>query len=256
MKLFSILSLPFIFFTTIHAQESDQPADPQGFDPLGQNAVQINTPAYVLFEIEFIELTLAQLSELTYGAGLLKSNDTLRKEVQELITNDKAKVAQSALISARPGELCRLESSTSFIYPTEYDPAEVPDVKVSGSAVVKEVEATGPTPTAFEERPVGFTIEMSAKLGAGDPSYISIDLECDWLSYEGTIDWTTWTDKRGTANISMPKFYNNSIKTSATLRSGKYELLATLSPKNEKSEMDPNKKYIVFVRAIRKQVGR
>jgi len=255
MKITSLLFPSLLFFSPLTAQEEIQD-ERLGFDPLGANNPAPDLPKQVLVQIEFIELEHTKMSELLYGKGILKTGNTLRQEVQELIKNGEAKVAESSIIVARPGEEARVESAKHLIYPTEYDPPEVPDIKLSGNAKAPDIEATGPTPTAFEERPVGFTFIIEPNLGyaAGDRS-ISLDMNPEWTSYEGTIDWSTWADKRGTANVSMAQFYSLRMETAMTLLDGRYFLAGSLTPKNEKGFTNPDKKYMIFVRAIIKTLG-
>jgi len=88
-------------------------------------------------------------------------------------------------VVARPGETARIEVVRQFIYPTDYDPPQIPNNIGGGNidgggdvASFSIVPITPATPTAFEERPTGVILEVTPDVGQGaDKQTISLDLE-------------------------------------------------------------------------------
>jgi len=71
-------------------------------------------------------------------------------------------------VVARPGETARIEVVRQFIYPTDYDPPQIPNNIGGGNiggdgdvASFSIVPITPATPTAFEERPTGVILEVT-----------------------------------------------------------------------------------------------
>ncbi len=154
-------------------------------------------------------------------------------------------VMNAPTILARPGESARIEVVRQFIYPTEYDPPEIPDnigggnnnnaaAGGIGAGGVQVIPITPATPTAFEERPTGVILEILPKVGEGaDKRTISLDLEPEIVEFEGFINYgspiqavaqdafgnpiqVTVTENR----IEMPVFSRRSIRTGLTIFDG------------------------------------
>lgn len=152
-------------------------------------------------------------------------------------------VMNAPTILARPGEQARIEVVRQFIYPTEYDPPEIPD-NINGGGNNNNIPGTGgnvqvipitpATPTAFEERPTGVILEITPKVGEGpNKRTISLDLEPEIVEFEGFINYGSpiqaiATDALGnpvqitvTENrIEMPVFSRRSVKTGLTIFDG------------------------------------
>ena len=76
-------------------------------------------------------------------------------------------------VTARSGQKATIEVIREFIYPTEYEPPELPQGGGGGGgggggAVVIPAIATPATPTAFEMRATGVTLEIEPTIGAND----------------------------------------------------------------------------------------
>ena len=159
-------------------------------------------------------------------------------------------IMNAPTVLARPGETARIEVVRQFIYPTEYDPPEIPDNIGGGGGngnngnnggggggganQFQVVPITPATPTAFEERPTGVILEVEPKLGNGaDRRTISLDLEPEIVEFEGFINYgspiqalavdalgnpvqITVTENR----IEMPVFSKRSVKTGLTIFDG------------------------------------
>ncbi len=122
-------------------------------------------PVNVLIQHEWIQLSNKQASILLFGDKLDRPGPEIRKEVETLIAEKKATIVNSSTMLAYSKYTVRTETVLQDIYPTEYDPPES-----TGSKILP------PTPTAFEERPVGLVIEVVANISA-DRKYIDLDQE-------------------------------------------------------------------------------
>lgn len=100
-------------------------------------------------------------------------------------------------VLTKPGQLARLEQVREFIYPTEYDPPEIPN-DVSGNIQIGNViflapwdgrfPATPATPTAFETRKLGKVIEVEPTVGADNKS-VNVNILADFSDFVGFINY-------------------------------------------------------------------
>ncbi len=221
------------------------------FDPTGKDA-ELSLPRHVRTQVEYIELSLEDMTALMADPTATKNDTILRQRVTKLIKAQKAKIIESQMLIARSGEKATSESIYEYIYPTEYEPAELPNEihihnKDGDTKIPSKEIATGPTPTAFETRNVGSTLEVEPTIGENN-HFVDIRLNPEIVYHVENIKWATWKDKHGEADIMMPIFYSLRVTTSATVVSGQPCLLAALSPKNDQGIADFSRKILVFVR--------
>lgn len=101
-------------------------------------------------------------------------------------------------VSVIPGQLAKLEQVREFIYPTEYDPPEIPNT--FGQVTIGNVIYTGPsdpifpatpaTPTAFETRNLGKVIEVEPTVSS-DNRTINVNVLMDFSEFSGFINYGT-----------------------------------------------------------------
>lgn len=94
-------------------------------------------------------------------------------------------------VTARSGQKATIEVIREFIYPTEYEPPEIPQSVGStgdGGSGVSSVPVTPATPTAFETRNTGVTLEIEPTIGEND---FMIDLRFvpEIVEFEGFINY-------------------------------------------------------------------
>ncbi|MBK1881179.1 type II and III secretion system protein [Luteolibacter pohnpeiensis] len=144
-------------------------------------------------------------------------------------------------ITARSTEKATIEIIREFIYPTEYEPPELPNsVDATGGTTSVGLggsssgifPVTPATPTAFETRNTGVTLEIEPTIGAND---LMIDLRFapEIVEFEGFINYgspiqspssnvlgepvtVTITDNR----IEMPVFSSRRVSTALTIFDG------------------------------------
>lgn len=143
-------------------------------------------------------------------------------------------------VTARSGQKATIEVIREFIYPTEYEPPELPttvgssttsDSLLTGSSS-SSFPVTPATPTAFETKNTGVTLEIEPTIGEND---FVIDLRFlpEIVEFEGFINYgspiqTPSTDALGNAittvitenRIEMPVFSKRSVNTSLTIYDG------------------------------------
>ncbi len=221
-------------------------------DPFGES----NAPSkLVRVQVEFIEVSHDQLTELMFGEKPAANDVELRKQVAALVKDGKASILETMLCTSRSGQKATAESIEEFIYPTEYEPATLPesvqvDKKDDGSAVtsVRRDPATGPTPTAFDTRNLGSTLEIEPTLSQ-DGTIIDLRFVPEIVYHVGNEIWAEWKGEHGNSPIQMPKLYVLRINTAVTLAAGTPMLAAALSPKDADGHPDFTRKLMVFVRA-------
>ncbi|MGE9270735.1 MAG: Amuc_1098 family type IV pilus outer membrane protein [Verrucomicrobiales bacterium] len=143
-------------------------------------------------------------------------------------------------VTARSGEKATIEIIREFIYPTEYEPPELPNSVgtgvSSGTSVLGSSSSSFPvtpaTPTSFETRNTGVTLEIAPNIGAND-FVIDLQFAPEIVEFEGFVNYgspiqspssdllgnpttVTITENR----IEMPVFSKRSVNTALTIFDG------------------------------------
>ncbi|MFN6017836.1 MAG: Amuc_1098 family type IV pilus outer membrane protein [Verrucomicrobiota bacterium] len=137
-------------------------------------------------------------------------------------------------VTARSGQKATIEVIREFIYPTEYEPPEIPQTVSPSTPTTPSlipstpsatfVPVTPATPTAFETRNTGVTLEIEPTIGEND---FMIDLRFvpEIVEFEGFINYgspifgaddAVLTENR----IEMPVFSTRRVNTSLTIYDG------------------------------------
>lgn len=144
-------------------------------------------------------------------------------------------------VTARSGEKATIEVIREFIYPTEYEPPELPN-NVGGTSTLGGIGGLGgssssfpvtpATPTSFETRNTGVTLEIAPNIGAND-FVIDLSFAPEIVEFEGFVNYgspiqspssdflgnpttVTVTENR----IEMPVFSKRSVNTALTIFDG------------------------------------
>jgi hypothetical protein len=217
------------------------------FDPLGEFD---KLPKQIRVQVEFIDLSHEQLTELMFGSKVPPGDGELRKQVAQLVKDGKASIVETMMCIARSGQKATSESIEEIIYPTEYEPPELPGKnkdKDKGEGNGSEF-AIGPTPTAFETRNLGPTLEIEPTLGEDD-KYIDLRFVPEIVYHTGNKVWAEWKGEHGNSPVQMPIMYTMRVNTSVTLAPSQYMLVAALTPKTKEGTPDNTRKLMVFVKA-------
>lgn len=146
-------------------------------------------------------------------------------------------------VMARSGNRAKIEVIREFIYPTEYDPPEIPNeigTGLIGGGGVGAFPVTPATPTAFEVRNTGVTLEVDPVLGA-DNYTIDLNLAPEVVEFDGFINYgspinATGTNAAGATTtvvltdnrIEMPVFNTRKVTTQVTIWDGQTVALGGL----------------------------
>lgn len=147
-------------------------------------------------------------------------------------------------VTARSGQKATIEIIREFIYPTEYEPPELPTtvgsdtISTSGGiggglgGGISSFPVTPATPTAFETRNTGITLEIEPTIGEND---FMIDLRFvpEIVEFEGFINYGSPIQSGGTDllgnpvtvtltenRIEMPVFSSRRVTTALTIYDG------------------------------------
>ncbi|WP_240914704.1 Amuc_1098 family type IV pilus outer membrane protein [Roseimicrobium sp. ORNL1] len=141
-------------------------------------------------------------------------------------------------VTTRSGQRATVEVIREFIYPTEFDPPQIPQTvgattgTIGGGGGASTFPVTPTTPTAFEMRPVGVRMEVDPVIGP-DGYTIDLNLAPEVTEFEGFINYgspinTSSTDALGnpttlvlTENrIEQPVFSTRKVTTAVTVWDG------------------------------------
>lgn len=142
-------------------------------------------------------------------------------------------------VTTRSGQRATVEVIREFIYPTEFDPPQIPQTVgatsvtgTPGTSSSSTFPVTPTTPTAFEMRPVGVRMEVDPVIGP-DGYTIDLNLAPEVTEFEGFINYgspinTASTDALGnpttvtlTENrIEQPVFSTRKVTTAVTVWDG------------------------------------
>jgi general secretion pathway protein D len=147
-----------------------------------------------------------------------------------------ADVMTAPSIVSRSGERATIEIIREFIYPTEYEPPEVGQGGQGGGnnqgGGGQAGAPTPATPTAFETRNTGVTLEVEPILGE-DGYTIDLTFKPEIVEFEGFINYGSPIQAPGTDaignpititvtenRIEMPVFSTRRVNTSLTIYDG------------------------------------
>jgi hypothetical protein len=210
-----------------------------------------DSPKMVRVQVEFIDVAHEQLTTLLFGERKSTDDTELRKQVGELVAQSKATIVETMICLASDGQKATTESIKEFIYATEYEPAELPNTVQTGASGDKSAPveglATGPTPSAWDTRNTGSTLEVEPNVAA-DGRTVSLRFVPEIVYHLGEHVWSEWRDLRGNADIKMPMFYTLRLNSAVTTIAGQPLLVAALSPKGQDGAPDRTRKVMIFVR--------
>jgi general secretion pathway protein D len=115
-------------------------------------------------------------------------------------------------VTARSGQSAKIEVIREFIYPTEYEPPELPNsvgtqggisLTPGGGSGGGSFPVTPATPTAFETRPTGVTLEIEPTIGEND-FLINLKFVPEITEFEGFINYGSPIQAPGTDALGNP----------------------------------------------------
>lgn len=267
-RVFPVLAFIVLGFGCLwlRAEQEAVAPPPENPAPAGNSRVEVdpfaapdpNSPPYndpprmVQVQVEFVELSHETLTKLLFLRSPKSADATeLRKQVQELVTKNEAKVLETQIIVCKSGQKATTESIHEVIYPTEYEPMTMPQTSKKSDEPMgtRDVICNSPaTPTAFDTRNVGSTLEVEPTI-SGDNRMTDLRFVPEFVWYNGNVVWHEGKDLAGNPfKISMPDFYCARLNTSITCIDGQYTFAGALSPKDSKGVLDTTRKLMIFVK--------
>lgn len=143
-------------------------------------------------------------------------------------------------VTAKSGQKATIEIIREFIYPTEYEPPELPNSVgqsngislTGGGSSGGSFPVTPATPTAFETRNTGVTLEVEPTIGEND-FVIDLRFVPEIVEFEGFINYGSPIQSSGTDflgntvttvitenRIEMPVFSARRVNTALTIYDG------------------------------------
>jgi general secretion pathway protein D len=156
-------------------------------------------------------------------------------------------------VTTKGGQQATVEVIREFIYPTEFDPPQIPTNVgsagggggvIGGATTTPSIPVTPTTPTAFEMRPVGVRMEVDPVIG--ENGSIDLNLLPEVTEFDGFINYGSpiysvqpLTDAFGVTigstrveltpnTINQPIFSTRKVKTSVTVWDGQTVALGGL----------------------------
>ena len=146
-------------------------------------------------------------------------------------------------VTAKSGQKATIEIIREFIYPTQFQPPQIPQTigaSIGSGGNVGSVPVTPTTPTAFEKRNTGVTLEVDPVIGP-DNFTIDLTLQPQVVDFDGFINYgspiqTVTTNALGVAStntltdnvINQPVFSVRKVSTSVSVYDGSTVVLGGL----------------------------
>ncbi|MFP6871920.1 MAG: Amuc_1098 family type IV pilus outer membrane protein [Verrucomicrobiales bacterium] len=213
----------------------------------GGDAVQNNAIDGLLNQ----QILTSTLSPGIFGIGGVLTDPQFQVVIRALQQRKGTDLMTAPSIVTRSGQRAKIEIIREFIYPTEFDPPEIPQDFGGGNnfggggfgggfaglqpnfgQAPNSFPVTPANPTAFEMRPVGVTLEVDPVVGA-DGFTIELNIAPEVVEFEGFINYgspiqTGAVDALGnpttvvlTENrITQPVFSTRKLTTAVTIWDG------------------------------------
>ncbi|WP_245846555.1 Amuc_1098 family type IV pilus outer membrane protein [Prosthecobacter debontii] len=142
-----------------------------------------------------IDAQITGLSDVSEAPGVFSVAGVLTDPQFGLVIRALAQRKGVDLMSApsvttKGGQRATIEVIREFIYPTEFDPPQIPTNvgSTTGGGGATAIPVTPTTPTAFEMRPVGVRMEVDPTVGA-DGYTIDLNLAPEVTEFDGFINY-------------------------------------------------------------------
>ncbi len=186
-----------------------------------------------------LAITANALDALLFGASSAVAGAPGVLSVAGVFTNPQFQIVIRALnqkkgvdvlsapkVTTKSGQSAKINVIREFLYPSNYDPPQIPQTTGSGINPI-----TPATPTEFEMKPVGVILEVEPVVGA-DNYTIDLNLAPEVTEFEGFINYGTPILNRGvvvTENaINQPVFSQRKVQTSVSIYDGQTVVLGGL----------------------------
>ena len=206
-------------------------------------------PRQIRVSLQFIEVAHTSLTEML--AQKDQSGPALHAKAMSLSKKGQAKILESCMLVCKEGQKATIESIQEVIYPTEYEPPGLPCNFRNNKERLADGVLINPsfrTPTAFEPRNTGVTVEVEPTL-ATNGMMIDLRLAPEIVTTLRLETWKEHIDQWGDASMRMPIFESLRFQSKITVAPDKFEFVSALTPKMNTQGPVVTRKILVFVRA-------
>ena len=198
---------------------------------------------------EFIEVDRNLYQDWLFKNRITIDGTDFRKIVQKWIKAGEGTVLDTTVVSSRQGNRAKAESIRELIYPTEFEPAKLPEkVNLDGP------DSTGPETAnngaAFEVRNLGVTLEVDPVVQA-DGKTIDLNLAPQMVKLAGYTRWPPPENGNLKPTHKLPQFYTIKTTTHVRVENGRYAFIATHRPLKPS---DPNLKNTIVLHFVRADI--
>ena len=169
----------------------------------------------------------------------LGGEETYRR-VLEMVTKAEARQERMMAVKMLEGGRAVLEEIHELIYPTEYEPLELPSMV--GSSHLMKPPKPFPVPdtaSAYDTRGLGDFLELELLGKEGDFILKIVAAKVDLVELD--------VIGRGIGEVTMPRFAIQKFRTEEKVRSGKPALVGTASPPRDLQEGEGKRVWLAFV---------
>ena len=236
IPLLAIATLPAIIWVTF----ADEKPVPEAEIPWEKKAKPV---AAVGALFEWIELDHRKANQLIRKHATKTDSDELREIVEQLLDEGKAELVETVYLPSHKNMRAKSESIEEHIYPTEYDPPEIP-TKIPKDFPRDKIPISPANPTAFDVRNTGTTVEFDSTVSP-DTKIITLELAPEIVRHLGN---RTIGDPKvlhaSMAHVYQPEFHVMRAQTQLRVHEGKHCLVGLASPAGK-----GDKRVMLFVRA-------
>ena len=236
-----ILATLLTSFLNSNAQQSEVEETKPPVDNLVTKQIRIYT--------EKIEIAAIEYAELMTTASNSNDHTKLRNTLFSMVKSGKAKLISNHSLTCRDRDKATAESVREFIYATEQEPAEFIQPNEIHKNVLSDLKfpIMPPTPVAFEQRNLGYTLELQPTLGE-DGKTIDVLIAPESVMHVGDNIISDWDTEFAKLKVLMPIFYTERVNTIITLVDGEFLLSNTFSPEKD-GKPDHSRIILHFIRA-------
>jgi len=130
-----------------------------------------------------------------FGVGSVMSDPTFQVVLRALDQKKGVDLLSAPRVTTKSGQRATIEVVQEFRYPTEFDPPQIPQNfggsgsgSGASSSAINVFPVTPTTPTAFETRNTGVTLEVEPTVGS-DNYTIDLNLVPQVVEFEGFINY-------------------------------------------------------------------
>jgi hypothetical protein len=188
------------------------------------DAQRLGPPTLISLGFDWYELdALAATRLLDEHAGPWADAGPMRERLETMVGEGAATHLDSAYLVTRSGQRTKSESVREWIYPTEFDPPDLPE-KLAGP-IDPEVQIQNHlTPTEHKTRNLGATVETDPVIG---PDGVTIDVA---FAPEIVRLGATVFHGRDESRSEHPIFFTMKVQTGVALHDGTSMLAGMHSP--------------------------